>query len=107
MPRGHVGELAPAQVESPQLAARQVRPQPTLRVFWPADPNLEPTRRAAVPSNDFLSIRDFSPQEIRRFLDLARDIKAKPSAYAHALAGKALALIFEKPSLRTRVTFDV
>jgi ornithine carbamoyltransferase len=60
-----------------------------------------------VPASDFLSIRDFSPQEIRRFLDLARDLKAKPSAYAHALEGKALALIFEKPSLRTRVTFDV
>jgi ornithine carbamoyltransferase len=58
-------------------------------------------------SNDFLSIRDFSPLEIQRFLDLARQIKAIPSAYSSALKGKTLAMIFEKPSLRTRVTFDV
>jgi ornithine carbamoyltransferase len=58
-------------------------------------------------ASDFLSIRDFSPLEIRRFLDLARQIKAIPGAYANGLKGKTLAMIFEKPSLRTRVTFDV
>jgi len=36
-----------------------------------------------------------------------RQIKAYPSHYRHTLDGKTLALIFEKPSLRTRVTFDV
>src|SRR5271166_1501068 len=56
---------------------------------------------------DFLSIRDFSPLQIRHFLHQACQIKANPSAYAHALKGKTLAMIFEKPSLRTRVTFDV
>jgi ornithine carbamoyltransferase len=56
---------------------------------------------------DFLSIRDFTPQDIRHFLDVARDLKAHPAVYAAALKGKTLALIFEKPSLRTRVTFDV
>jgi ornithine carbamoyltransferase len=56
---------------------------------------------------DFLSIRDFSPQEIRQFLHVACDVKAYPDAYASALKGKTLAMIFEKPSLRTRVTFDV
>ena len=58
-------------------------------------------------SNDFLSIRDFSPEKIRELLDLAADIKASPKTYAAALHGKTLAMIFEKPSLRTRVTFDV
>ena len=58
-------------------------------------------------ANDFLSIRDFSPGQIQRFLDLARQIKAIPGAYGHALEGQTLAMIFEKPSLRTRVTFDV
>lgn len=57
--------------------------------------------------NDFLSIKDFTPQEIRRFLDVARRVKAIPEAYSTALRGKTLAMIFEKPSLRTRVTFDV
>jgi ornithine carbamoyltransferase len=57
--------------------------------------------------NDFLSIKDFTPQEIRRFLDLARRIKTIPEAFSTSLRGKTLAMIFEKPSLRTRVTFDV
>ncbi len=57
--------------------------------------------------SDFLTIKDFSPQQIRNFLDLARQIKAKPRDYSESLKGKALAMIFEKPSLRTRVTFDV
>jgi ornithine carbamoyltransferase len=58
-------------------------------------------------SSDFLSIRDFSSREIWHFMDLARDIKANPKGYAESLKGKALAMLFEKPSLRTRVTFDV
>lgn len=57
--------------------------------------------------NDFISIRDFTPQQIRHLIDLALHIKATPSAYAYALKGQTLAMIFEKPSLRTRVTFDV
>jgi ornithine carbamoyltransferase len=58
-------------------------------------------------AHDFLSIRDFSPSEIRHLLDLACEIKAHPMNYTGALKGKTLAMIFEKPSLRTRVTFDV
>src|ERR1700745_3068752 len=58
-------------------------------------------------AEDFLSIRDFSPHQIRQLLNLACQIKAMPSAYSRALKGKTLAMIFEKPSLRTRVSFDV
>jgi ornithine carbamoyltransferase len=60
-----------------------------------------------VIAKDFLSICDFSPQEIRHFLHVACQVKANPSAYSKTLKGKTLAMIFEKPSLRTRVTFDV
>ncbi|HET7207737.1 MAG TPA: ornithine carbamoyltransferase [Terriglobales bacterium] len=56
---------------------------------------------------DFLSIKDFSPQQIRRFIDMGRRVKAIPEAYTATLRGKTLAMIFEKPSLRTRVSFDV
>src|ERR1035437_1773872 len=56
---------------------------------------------------DFVSIRDFSPQEIQDLLLLGRQIKADPTAYSTALRRETLAMIFEKPSLRTRVTFDV
>jgi len=57
--------------------------------------------------NDFLSIRDFTPQQIRHLLDLAHMMKSHPETYSESLKGKTLALIFEKPSLRTRVSFDV
>jgi ornithine carbamoyltransferase len=57
--------------------------------------------------HNFLSIRDFSPEEIRYLLELAREMKAHPSAHTGVLKGKTLAMIFEKPSLRTRVSFDV
>ena len=56
---------------------------------------------------DFLSLRDFTPQEIRHLLDMGRQMKSHPLDYSQVLEGKTLALIFEKPSLRTRVSFDV
>jgi len=58
-------------------------------------------------NKDFLSIRDFSPSEIQYLLVLGRQVKADPTAYSTALRRETLAMIFEKPSLRTRVTFDV
>jgi ornithine carbamoyltransferase len=58
-------------------------------------------------ADDFLSLRDFSPTDIHHLLELAADIKARPAEFSTALRGKTLAMIFEKPSLRTRVTFDV
>jgi len=58
-------------------------------------------------NKDFLSIRDFSPSDIQYLLTLARQVKAHPSAYSGSLRRETLAMIFEKPSLRTRVTFDV
>src|ERR1039457_6247889 len=56
---------------------------------------------------DFLSIKDFSPSEIQYLLVLGRQVKAHPTTYSEALKRKTLAMIFEKPSLRTRVSFDV
>jgi ornithine carbamoyltransferase len=56
---------------------------------------------------DFLTIRDFTSDELRHLLALAREIKADPARFSDALRGKTLAMIFEKPSLRTRVSFDV
>jgi ornithine carbamoyltransferase len=58
-------------------------------------------------ATDFLSLRDFTPAQARHLLDLAADIKARPAEFSGVLKGKTLAMIFEKPSLRTRVTFDV
>src|SRR5579872_754329 len=58
-------------------------------------------------SNDLLTGTEWNPAQLRDFFQLAAEIKAKPERYRSALAGKFLALIFEKPSLRTRVTFEV
>src|SRR5215813_2296962 len=58
---------------------------------------------------DLLRLADLSTAEIETILDLARRLKADLRARRpHALlAGRTLAMIFEKPSLRTRVTFEV
>lgn len=56
---------------------------------------------------DFLSVLDFTKEEILEAFEIARDMKADRMKYSEALKGQALALIFEKPSLRTRTTFDI
>jgi len=56
---------------------------------------------------DFLSVLDFSTEEILETFDTAIKMKANKADYFDALKGKALALIFEKPSLRTRTSFDI
>jgi ornithine carbamoyltransferase len=57
----------------------------------------------------FLTLRDFTPGEIRYLLDLGRDLKAKRrnGVYAPALQGKHIVLLFEKTSTRTRCSFEV
>jgi ornithine carbamoyltransferase len=56
-----------------------------------------------------VSSADLSREDILHLFDLAAELKAgrKAGAYASPLSGHSLALIFEKPSLRTRVTFEV
>ncbi len=66
------------------------RPQPAIRL----------------KTADLISIRDLSPLEVRSILGLAGIMKASPASFRDALAGKQLALFFEKPSLRTRITFE-
>jgi len=56
---------------------------------------------------DFLSLHDITISEMKALLKLAEEVKAHPEAYVMTLQGKMAALIFEKPSLRTRVTFEV
>ena len=57
--------------------------------------------------HDYLSVDDLSPKELEGLLDLAADVKARPEQYEGRLAGRSIALIFEKPSTRTRVSFEV
>ena len=57
----------------------------------------------------FLTLKDFTPEEIQYLLDLAADLKAKKKKgiYGQSLKNKNIALIFEKPSTRTRCAFTV
>jgi ornithine carbamoyltransferase len=56
---------------------------------------------------DFIEIHDYTAAEVREIFELARDIKANPKKFGDALAGQTLAMIFEKSSTRTRVSFEV
>jgi len=56
---------------------------------------------------DLISIKDLRVEEIEHIFSLTHQLKSKTKDYSQSLAGKSLALIFEKPSLRTRVSFEV
>ena len=56
---------------------------------------------------NYLSVDDLTPEELVTILELSGAVKAEPGAYADRLRGRSVALIFEKPSTRTRVSFEV
>lgn len=56
---------------------------------------------------DFLSIADVTTKELVHLLDEADRAKARPATWKSKIEGKQVALIFEKPSTRTRVSFEV
>jgi ornithine carbamoyltransferase len=81
-------------MSSQAINATRVTPAgtpPAATTFWP---------------RDLVSVRDLSPQEVRAVLDLSSLIKQRPSDFRGALAGKQMVMFFEKPSLRTRLTFE-
>jgi ornithine carbamoyltransferase len=55
----------------------------------------------------FLSVRDLSREQFCALLELSTDLKRRPSSYSTRLEGRSLGLVFQKPSTRTRVSFDV
>ena len=56
---------------------------------------------------DLISIHDLTLEEIEEIFDLAKRMKETPADYSESLAGKTLGMIFQKPSTRTRVSFEV
>ena len=58
-------------------------------------------------SRDFLTVLDFSRDELAACLSLAARLKRRRALGRRALSGKTLALVFQKPSVRTRVSFEV
>jgi ornithine carbamoyltransferase len=67
-----------------------------------------PVRKFAQPlARRLLSDMDLSVEALTHLLDLAVQIKRTPSRFSKTLAGRYLSLLFEKPSLRTRLTFEL
>ena len=69
----------------------------------------DPDRIDSLPTvaRDLLSLSDLDGPTIQELLDLATIIKSDPRAFTNALSGRSVALIFEKPSLRTRASLEV
>ncbi len=60
----------------------------------------------ALRGRDLASIADLSVQEMAALMELSHAVKARPEDFRHALDAKQMVLIFEKASLRTRLTFE-
>src|SRR5579862_261234 len=58
-------------------------------------------------SNHLLTGSEWNSARVEELFQLSRKVKARPDDYSLSLAGRFLAVILEKPSLRTRVTFEV
>jgi ornithine carbamoyltransferase len=74
-------------------------------------PSPQPSPKGQNGKRDFLDLKDFSGAELRRVLDASAALKARRRKGEirkdGPLAGKALAMVFDKPSTRTRVSFDM
>src|SRR5438045_7622155 len=55
---------------------------------------------------NLVSTRDLGAQGVQAVLHLSELMKSRPSVFQRALAGKQMVMFFEKPSLRTRITFE-
>jgi ornithine carbamoyltransferase len=67
----------------------------------------EPKTLPRIGGAHFTRDIDFSQDELVALLDLTQQVKTSPSRFVQALKGQYLSLLFEKPSLRTRVTFEL
>ena len=76
--------------------------------MMPVRPSMKKTEASfGLNKPDLLTIQELTTHEIEGILDLAGMVKARPKEFSRALDGKQIVLMFEKPSLRTRLTFEV
>lgn len=73
---------------------------------------MNPSAPPALPAKDFLSVLDLSTGDLTRLVELGAQLKTErrlgeQAPTAHALGGAHVAMLFEKPSLRTRSTFEI
>jgi len=76
--------------------------------------SLKPVKRMPAPktlpriaASDFTRDLDIAQDELLTLLDLTQQLKSSPGRFSKALAGRYITLLFEKPSLRTRFTFEL
>src|ERR1700727_1618898 len=76
--------------------------------------SLKPVRRMPAPKTlpkigggNFTRDLDLAQDELVAILDLTQQVKGSPSRFSQSLKGRYLSLLFEKPSLRTRFTFEL
>ncbi len=70
-------------------------------------PRLQSEFSWKMSAGDFTQDLDLNHEELLTLLDLSGQVKRNPTRFARALAGRYVALLFEKPSLRTRITFEL
>ena len=70
-------------------------------------PRINAGKLPRIGSGQLRRDQDISATELAQLLELAADVKRRPQDYDAVLAGKYFALLFEKPSLRTRLTFEL
>src|SRR5580704_5221259 len=68
---------------------------------------LFPDQITRVSAPDLTRDLDLLDDEVVRLLEFAHELKRTPGRFSQALAGKSVATLFEKPSLRTRMTFEL
>src|SRR5579871_5802644 len=80
----------------------------------PASTSLKPVKKMPAPkslpkmgASDLTRDLDLAQDELLALLDLTQQVKSAPARFSKALAGRYLSLLFEKPSLRTRMTFEI
>ncbi len=72
----------------------------------PVEPTNSPQPKPEPASRDLLSTHDLAPHEIHALFNLTSMLKQRPADFRGVLTGKQMVMFFEKPSLRTRLTFE-
>ena len=65
------------------------------------------TQIQQIQTPHLLADTDLTPEELRALITLASEVKNAPRDFTASLSGRSIALLFEKPSLRTRITFQL
>jgi ornithine carbamoyltransferase len=87
------------------MASRAVVERPAAAVPVHKDPDIL-AAAARLAGEDLCSVGDLSSAEVRAILKLGHEVKRNPREYRHALDAKQMVLMFEKASLRTRISFE-